>query len=307
MTEQNKYKLNLPETSFPMRGNLAKREPEWLKSLEDKQIYDAIRKSRLGMEKYILHDGPPYANGNIHIGHAVNKILKDFIIKSKTFSGFDVPYVPGWDCHGLPIELVIEKEHGKNLKPQKFRDLCRTYAREQVESQKKDFQRLGVFGEWDRPYLTMDYKIEANIVRSLAKIYESGYLYQGGKPVNWCTDCGSALAEAEVEYEDKKSIAVDVAFNCIDREAIERIFDCKINKDIFAVIWTTKPWTLPANEAICVNPKLKYGLYEKEDKVLILSTDLSKKKLQSYELEGNLVGSCDGAALENLQCRHPFP
>ncbi|MDG1692373.1 MAG: class I tRNA ligase family protein, partial [Methylophilaceae bacterium] len=171
MTEQNKYKLNLPETSFPMRGNLAKREPEWLKSLEDKQIYDAIRKSRLGKEKYILHDGPPYANGNIHIGHAVNKILKDFIIKSKTFSGFDVPYIPGWDCHGLPIELVIEKEHGKNLKPQEFRDLCRTYAREQVESQKKDFQRLGVFGEWDKPYLTMDYKIEANIVRSLAKIY----------------------------------------------------------------------------------------------------------------------------------------
>ena len=261
MTEQNKYKLNLPETSFPMRGNLAKREPEWLKSLEDKQIYEAIRKSRLGKEKYILHDGPPYANGNIHIGHAVNKILKDFIIKSKTFSGFDVPYIPGWDCHGLPIELVIEKEHGKNLKPQEFRDLCRTYAREQVESQKKDFQRLGVFGEWDKPYLTMDYKIEANIVRSLAKIYESGYLYQGGKPVNWCTDCGSALAEAEVEYEDKKSIAVDVAFNCIDREAIERIFDCKINKDIFAVIWTTTPWTLPANEAICVNPKLEYGLY----------------------------------------------
>ncbi len=306
MTEQNKYKLNLPETSFPMRGNLAKREPEWLKNLEDKQIYDAIRKSRLGMEKYILHDGPPYANGNIHIGHAVNKILKDFIIKSKTFSGFDVPYVPGWDCHGLPIELVIEKEHGKNLKPQEFRDLCRTYAREQVESQKKDFQRLGVFGEWGKPYLTMDYKIEANIVRSLAKIYESGYLYQGGKPVNWCTDCGSALAEAEVEYEDKKSIAVDVAFNCIDREAIERIFDCKINKDIFAVIWTTTPWTLPANEAICVNPKLEYGLYEIEDKFLILSTDLSKTKLQSYELEGNLVGSCDGAALENIQCRHPF-
>ena len=237
MTEKNKYKLNLPETSFPMRGNLAKREPEWLKSLEHKKIYDAIRKSRLGMKKYILHDGPPYANGNIHIGHAVNKILKDFIIKSKTFSGFDVPFIPGWDCHGLPIELVIEKEHGKNLKPKEFRSLCRSYAHEQVESQKKDFQRLGVFGEWNKPYLTMDYKIEANIIRSLAKIYESGYLYQGGKPVNWCTDCGSALAEAEVEYEDKKSIAIDVAFNCIDKESIERIFDYKINKDIFAVIW----------------------------------------------------------------------
>jgi isoleucyl-tRNA synthetase len=306
MTEKNKYKLNLPETSFPMRGNLAKREPEWLKSFEHKKIYDAIRKSRLGMKKYILHDGPPYANGNIHIGHAVNKILKDFIIKSKTFSGFDVPFIPGWDCHGLPIELVIEKEHGKNLKPKEFRSLCRSYAHEQVESQKQDFQRLGVFGEWDKPYLTMDYKIEANIIRSLAKIYESGYLYQGGKPVNWCTDCGSALAEAEVEYEDKKSIAIDVAFNCVDRKAIEKIFEYKINKDIFAVIWTTTPWTLPANEAICVNPKLEYGLYEIEDKFLILSTELSKTKLKSYGLEGHQVGSCDGAALENIQFLHPF-
>mgnify|MGYP000035333202 FL=1 len=306
MTEQNKYKLNLPETNFPMRGNLAKREPEWLKNLDNNKTYEAIRKSRLGMKKYILHDGPPYANGNIHIGHAVNKILKDFIIKSKTLSGFDVPYIPGWDCHGLPIELVIEKEYGKNLKAKDFRRLCREYAKEQVESQKKDFQRLGVFGDWGRPYLTMDFKIEANIIRSLAKIYENGYLYQGGKPVNWCTDCSSALAEAEVEYEDKKSMAVDVSFKCINTRDVEEIFDCKINKGVFAVIWTTTPWTLPANEAICVNPKLEYGLYETEDKFLILSTELAKTKLLAYELKGNLVGSCNGGALENIQCYHPF-
>jgi len=306
MTEINKYKLNLPETSFPMRGNLAKREPDWLKSLEDRKIYDSIRKARRGMKKYILHDGPPYANGNIHIGHAVNKILKDFIIKSKTFSGFDVPFVPGWDCHGLPIELVIEKEYGKNLNPKEFRRLCRAYAKEQVENQKKDFKRLGVFAEWDRPYLTMDFKIEANIIRSLAKIYDNGYLYQGGKPVNWCTDCGSALAEAEVEYEDKKSTAIDVAFKCIDKAVIENIFNYKINKDIFAVIWTTTPWTLPANEAISVNPKLQYGLYEIEDKAFILSTELAKEKLLSYKLEGSLKASCIGEALENVQCRHPF-
>jgi len=306
MTEKNKYKLNLPETSFPMRGNLAKREPEWLKSLEDQKIYDSIRDSRSGRKKYILHDGPPYANGNIHIGHAVNKILKDFIIKSKTFSGFDVPFLPGWDCHGLPIELVIEKEHGKNLKPKEFRKLCRTYAKEQVENQKKDFQRLGVFGDWTNPYLTIDFSIEANIIRSLAKIYDKGYLYQGGKPVNWCIDCGSALAEAEVEYEDKKSIAIDVAFKCIDIKSIEDIFDYKIKKDIFAVIWTTTPWTLPANEAICVNPKLEYGLYELDRRFLILSTDLAEAKLRSYKLEANLVGTCKGEVFENIKCQHPF-
>ncbi len=213
--EQNKYKLNLPETTFPMRGDLAKREPAWLKQWTDKKLYERIRASRKGKTKFILHDGPPYANGDIHIGHAVNKILKDIIIKSKTLSGFDAPYVPGWDCHGLPIELVVEKNHGKNIDPAWFRELCRAYAAEQVERQKKDFIRLGVLGDWDNPYLTMDFKTEADIMRALGKIYENGYLYQGSKPVHWCVDCGSALAEAEVEYEDVNSPAIDVGFKVV--------------------------------------------------------------------------------------------
>ena len=196
--EPNKYKINQPETPFPMRGDLAKREPAWLKQWQDKKLYERIRASRKGAQKFILHDGPPYANGDIHIGHAVNKILKDIIIKAKTLSGFDAPYVPGWDCHGLPIELVVEKTHGKNIDPAKFRELCRAYAAEQVERQKKDFIRLGVLGDWDNPYLTMDFKTEADIMRALGEIYRNGYLYQGSKPVHWCVDCGSALAEAEV-------------------------------------------------------------------------------------------------------------
>ncbi|MEZ0211073.1 MAG: class I tRNA ligase family protein, partial [Methylophilus sp.] len=213
MTDQNKdskYKLNLPETSFPMRGDLSKREPAWLASWQQRKVYDRIRTKRQGAKKFILHDGPPYANGDIHIGHAVNKILKDIIIKAKTMSGFDAPYVPGWDCHGLPIELVVEKAHGKNIAPAKFRELCRAYAAEQVEKQKKDFIRLGVFGDWDHPYLTMAFDTEADIMRALGDIYKNGYLYQGSKPVHWCVDCGSALAEAEVEYEDVNSPAIDV-------------------------------------------------------------------------------------------------
>ncbi len=203
--EQNKqgnaYPLNLPETAFPMRGDLAKREPAWLAEWTDKKLYQRIRQARQGKPKFILHDGPPYANGDIHIGHAVNKILKDIIIKAKTLSGFDAPYVPGWDCHGLPIELVVEKNHGKDIAPAKFRELCREYALEQVARQKKDFIRLGVLGDWDQPYLTMDFKTEADIMRALGEIYNNGFLYQGSKPVHWCVDCGSALAEAEVEYQ----------------------------------------------------------------------------------------------------------
>ncbi|OYY91906.1 MAG: isoleucine--tRNA ligase, partial [Methylophilales bacterium 16-45-7] len=183
--QTSKYKLNLPETSFPMRGDLAKREPAWLAQWQEKKLYQTIRAVRKGAKKFILHDGPPYANGDIHIGHAVNKILKDIIVKSKTMSGFDAPYVPGWDCHGLPIELVVEKTHGKNIEPAKFRELCRTYAAEQVEKQKKDFIRLGVLGDWDHPYLTMDFKTEADIMRALGEIYKNGYLYQGSKPVHW--------------------------------------------------------------------------------------------------------------------------
>jgi len=310
MTDQNKnknkYKLNLPETSFPMRGNLAKREPQWLQHWLNKGVYQEIRKSRKGKKKYILHDGPPYANGDIHIGHAVNKILKDFIIKSKTLSGFDVPYIPGWDCHGLPIELVIERQYGKNISPNKFRALCREYAKTQVEKQKTDFQRLGVLGDWDQPYLTLDYKTEANIVRALAKIYQNGFLYQGSKPVHWCTDCGSALAEAEVEYEDRTSLAIDVGFICADPKKIEYIFSKKVNKDVLAVIWTTTPWTLPANEAICVNPKLEYGLYEIDNKFLIISTELAEKKLEIYGVNASRVAICNGRELEGILFTHPF-
>jgi len=204
--------LNLPDTPFPMRGDLARREPAWVKEWQEKKLYQRIREAAQGRPKFILHDGPPYANGDIHIGHAVNKILKDIIVRSKTLAGFDAPYVPGWDCHGLPIELQVEKQHGKEIPAAKFRELCRDYAQAQIERQKADFIRLGVLGEWDNPYRTMDFKFEADIMRTLGRIHANGYLYQGQKPVHWCVDCGSALAEAEVEYEDKTSPAIDVAF-----------------------------------------------------------------------------------------------
>ena len=305
MTEENKYKLNLPDTSFPMRGNLAKREPSWVANWNKSNTYKKIRNARAGKTKYILHDGPPYANGDIHIGHAVNKILKDFIIKSKTLSGYDAPYVPGWDCHGLPIELVIEKKYGKNIDADKFRQLCREYALEQVEKQKKDFERLGVLGDWSNPYLTLDKKTEANTVRSLAKIYANGFLYQGSKPVHWCIECGSALAEAEVEYEDKTSEVVDVTF-ILDQKNSETIFSEANNKPVAAIIWTTTPWTLPANEAISVNPKLNYGLYELSDKYVILATDLAENNLLKYKQPIKLINNFKGKELEGLLFKHPF-
>lgn len=305
MTEENKYKLNLPDTSFPMRGNLAKREPSWVANWNKSNTYKKIRNARAGKTKYILHDGPPYANGDIHIGHAVNKILKDFIIKSKTLSGYDAPYVPGWDCHGLPIELVIEKKYGKNIDADKFRHLCREYALEQVEKQKKDFERLGVLGDWSNPYLTLDKRTEANTVRSLAKIYANGFLYQGSKPVHWCIECGSALAEAEVEYEDKTSEVVDVTF-ILDQKNSETIFSEANNKPVAAIIWTTTPWTLPANEAISVNPKLNYGLYELSDKYVILATDLAEINLLKYKQPIKLINNFKGKELEGLLFKHPF-
>jgi isoleucyl-tRNA synthetase len=310
MTEEakdSKYKLNLPETTFPMRGDLAKREPAWLKEWQDKQLYQRIRKARKGAKKFILHDGPPYANGDIHIGHAVNKILKDIVIKSKTMSGFDAPYVPGWDCHGLPIELVVEKNHGKNIDPAKFRELCRKYAAEQVERQKKDFIRLGVLGDWDNPYLTMDFKTEADIMRALGAIYKNGYLYQGSKPVHWCVDCGSALAEAEVEYEDVNSPAIDVGFKVVDNAALGKAFGVVVSGDAYAVIWTTTPWTLPANQAVSVNANLTYDLVETSRGLLILAQDLAKATLERYaETDVVVVASCQGATLEKLVLQHPF-
>lgn len=301
--------LNLPDTAFPMRGDLPKREPQWVALWQQKKLYQRIREISAGRPRFVLHDGPPYANGDIHIGHAVNKVLKDIIVRSKTLSGFDAPYVPGWDCHGLPIEHQIEKLHGKNIPADKVRELCRTYAAEQVERQKKDFIRLGVLGEWDNPYLTMSFKAEADEIRALGKILEQGYLYQGLKPVNWCLDCGSALAEAEVEYEDKNSPAIDVAFEVHENHAdkLAAAFGLShLRGPAFAVIWTTTPWTLPANEAVSVHPELTYDLIETEKGGLILVRELAEAALKRYGLDGDVVGSCPGSALDQVLLKHPF-
>ncbi|MEZ9141029.1 MULTISPECIES: isoleucine--tRNA ligase [unclassified Shewanella] len=310
-----KSTLNLPETDFPMRGNLANREPEMLNRWTQNELYQKIRDSRIGRKPFILHDGPPYANGNIHIGHSVNKILKDIIIKSKTMAGFDAPYVPGWDCHGLPIELMVEKKVGKpgqKISAAEFRAECRKYAAKQVDGQRDDFIRLGVLGDWHNPYLTMDYSTEANIVRSLSKVIDSGHLHKGVKPVHWCTDCGSALAEAEVEYEDKTSPAIDVAFNAVDSAAVAAKFAVEgYTPTISAVIWTTTPWTIPANRALCLSPELDYSLVEfvKEGvtKTLILAEVLVESCMTRFEAESHtVIGTVKGAELELLRFNHPL-
>ncbi|MCL1068271.1 isoleucine--tRNA ligase [Shewanella olleyana] len=310
-----KSTLNLPETDFPMRGNLANREPEMLNRWTQNELYQKIRDSRIGRKPFILHDGPPYANGNIHIGHSVNKILKDIIIKSKTMAGFDAPYVPGWDCHGLPIELMVEKKVGKpgqKISAAEFRAECRKYAAKQVDGQRDDFIRLGVLGDWHNPYLTMDYSTEANIVRSLSKVIESGHLHKGVKPVHWCTDCGSALAEAEVEYEDKTSPAIDVAFNAVDSAAVAAKFGVEgYTSTISAVIWTTTPWTIPANRALCLSPELDYSLVEfvknGQTKTLILAEVLVESCMTRYEAESHtVIGTAKGAELEMLRFNHPL-
>ncbi|PXW88207.1 isoleucyl-tRNA synthetase [Nitrosomonas sp. Nm84] len=309
MTDYKKT-LNLLDTPFPMRGNLASREPGMLKAWQEKNLYQKIRSASKGRPKFILHDGPPYANGDIHIGHAVNKILKDIIIKSKTLAGFDAPYVPGWDCHGLPIEHQIEKKHGKHLPADKVRELCRAFAKEQVERQKADFIRLGVLGDWDNSYLTMDFKTEAGIIRALGKIYQNGYLYQGQKPVNWCIDCGSALAEAEVEYEDKTSPAIDVGFTVQSSEyqSLSDAFGVVIPANIptYAIIWTTTPWTLPANQAVSVHPDFDYELIKTTRGWLILAAELKQACLERYDLTGETLATCKGQALEHLLLQHPF-
>lgn len=310
-----KHTLNLPETKFPMRGNLAQREPEMLKQWYEKDLYKKIRQACEGRPTFILHDGPPYANGNIHIGHAVNKILKDIIIKSRTLDGFDAPYVPGWDCHGLPIELNVEKKVGKpgtKVDAKTFRDKCREYAQTQVNGQREDFKRLGVLGEWDNPYLTMNYEFEANIVRTLGKIIDHGHLHKGSKPVHWCLDCGSALAEAEVEYYDKTSPAIDVAFKAIDKTTIFKACDAEENEhDVAAVIWTTTPWTLPANMAVCLHPDLEYVLVKADTSVgainLLLADALHEAALERYGVEKiKIIGRCQGQVLEKQLLQHPF-
>ena len=301
--------LNLPDTPFPMRGDLAKREPGWIAQWQANKLYEKLRANGKGRPLFVLHDGPPYANGDIHIGHAVNKILKDIIVKSKTLDGFDAPYVPGWDCHGLPIELVVEKAHGKAIAPAKFRELCREYAAGQVERQKADFIRLGVLGDWHRPYLTMDYRFEADIIRQLGRIQANGHLYLGAKPVHWCVDCGSALAEAEVEYEDKTSPAIDVAFAVANgaelaaRIGLAAAPDCPA----YAVIWTTTPWTLPANRAVAVHADFTYDLVRTPKGLLILARDLAESAIQRYGFEAvETVAQIKGAALEGLKLKHPF-
>ena len=263
---KNKYPVNLTETPFPMRGDLAKREPKWLKEWQDKKLYQRIRKASVGRPKFILHDGPPYANADIHIGHAVNKILKDMIIKTRQLDGFDAPYVPGWDCHGMPIEIQIEKLYGKGLPTNEVLTKARAYAAEQIERQKKDFVRLGVLGEWDNPYQTMAFGNEADEIRALGTILEKGYVYRGLKPVNWCFDCGSALAEAEVEYQDKRDPAIDVGFPFVEPEKIARAFGLeRLPTDFgYAVIWTTTPWTIPANQALNMHPEYIYALVQTE-------------------------------------------
>jgi isoleucyl-tRNA synthetase len=303
-----KNTLNLPDTPFPMRGDLAKREPGWVKSWQEKKRYEAIRKAAAGRPKFILHDGPPYANGDIHIGHAVNKILKDIIVKAKTLSGYDAPYVPGWDCHGLPIELQVEKQHGKEIPAAKFRELCREYAATQIERQKADFIRLGVLGDWDHPYRTMDYQFEADTLRVLGQIQQAGYLVQGAKPVHWCVDCGSALAEAEVEYEDKTSPAIDVGFEVADRADLAHRFGLKaIDESVKVVIWTTTPWTLPANQAVALHPEFTYALVRSNKGLLILADSLAEAAVKRYGSEAyEVLVRTPGQALEGVLLWHPF-
>ena len=313
-----KHTLNLPKTKFPMKANLANREPNRVKAWLEADIYGKLREARQGAEQFILHDGPPYANGQIHIGHAVNKVLKDIIVKSKSMGGYDAPYVPGWDCHGLPIELQVEKKIGKaghKVDAATFRQACRKYAQGQVNQQREDFKRLGVFGDWDNPYLTMDYQFEADIVRSLGRIVDNGHVHKGSKPVHWCVDCGSALAEAEVEYEDKTSPSVDVRFSVLDESVFlgrcHHVEDHVGEGPIAVVIWTTTPWTLPANQAVCLNPELDYAVVQCEGEHgkerLLIAEVLLKDTMARYEFEDyRVVAYCKGSVLEGLELAHPF-
>lgn len=306
-----KATLNLPNTGFAMKANLAQREPDMLKQWQANNLYQQIRAARAGREQFILHDGPPYANGDIHIGHAVNKILKDIIVKSKTLSGFDAPYVPGWDCHGLPIEHNVEKKIGKagdKVDVKTFRNKCREYAAKQVDGQKADFIRLGVQGDWDKPYLTMDYKFEADIIRSLGKIADNGHLHKGFKPVYWSVVGGSALAEAEVEYQDKTSFSIDVKFAFVDQAAIEKsINELSGSGKISLVIWTTTPWTLPANQAVSANAEVDYALVQVGDERLLIAETLIGSVLARAKIEEHkIVGRVKGAALEKMLLQHPF-
>ena len=299
--------LNLPDTPFPMRGDLPKREAGWAREWDEQGIYKKLRAARCGAEKFVLHDGPPYANGQIHIGHAVNKILKDMIVKARQLKGLDAVYVPGWDCHGLPIENAIEKLHGRSLPRDEVQAKSRAFATEQIAGQMADFKRLGVLGEWDNPYRTMDFANEANEIRALKRIIERGFVYRGLKPVYWCFDCGSSLAEFEIEYADKKSQTLDVGFKCAEPEKLAAAFGLEsLARDAFAVIWTTTAWTIPANQALNLNPELDYALVETERGILLLASVLVEKCLVRFGLTGTVLATTQGKHLALINFQHPL-
>ncbi|MBS0570468.1 MAG: isoleucine--tRNA ligase, partial [Proteobacteria bacterium] len=318
MSNDYKNTIHLPQTAFAMKADLPKREPGMLAEWEKLGRYEQIQQHSAKREHaFILHDGPPYANGAIHLGHAVNKILKDIVVKSKLLAGLRSPYVPGWDCHGLPIEVAVEKKVGKvgqKVDAAEFRKLCREYAAKQIDLQRTDFKRLGVLGEWDNLYRTMDFKYEADIIRALARIVANGHVVRGFKPVHWCFDCGSALAEAEIEYQDKTSPAIDVAYDAVDAKALALRFGVTIgDDDIVAVpIWTTTPWTLPASFAVTLGPELDYVLVEGPSRggkrvLLVVARALAEKVLARYGIDhGNALGEAKGSALEGVALRHPF-
>jgi isoleucyl-tRNA synthetase len=304
-----KKTLNLPQTAFPMQANLAQREPQMLARWEAERLYEKVQAVSRGRKQYWFVDGPPYANGDIHIGHAVNKTLKDIVVKSARLDGYDAAFVPGWDCHGLPIEQQVEKKYGKvgvKLDAAGFRAKCREYAMEQVERQKADFRRLGVLADWDRPYLTMNPAFEAEQLRVLARIVENGHVVRGFKPVHWCLDCGSSLAEAEVEYEDKQSLAIDVRFLAAEAAELNRRFGLAGNEPAGFVIWTTTPWTLPANQAISAHAELDYVLAQFGEQRLVLAEGLLEAAGKRYGAEPRVLGRAKGAALEGLKAQHPF-
>jgi len=313
-----KNTLNLPQTEFPMKANLSQREPEMLRYWEDIDWYNQLREIKKGRDQFILHDGPPYANGNIHMGTALNKILKDIIIKAKGLSGFDAPYVPGWDCHGLPIELNVEKKVGKpgrKVSVLEFRTACRQYAQKQVNEQRESFKRLGVIADWDHPYLTMNYTYEANILRCLAKVIQDGHLHRGYKPVHWCVDCGSALAEAEVEYQEKHSPSIDIRFRVLNEinlfERCHHVEDAEGEGDIFVAVWTTTPWTLPANQAVALNPEFNYAVIQGTTNLgvqrLLVAEALLIDVMVRYGIDDyRVIAYCKGKDLEGIKLQHPF-
>jgi isoleucyl-tRNA synthetase len=309
MTDKVDYRqtLNLPDTPFPMRGDLPKREPAWVQDWDDKGVYKKLRDARCNAPKFILHDGPPYANGQLHVGHAANKILKDMIVKARQLKGMDAQYIPGWDCHGLPIENAIEKLYGRKLTRDEVQAKSRAFATEQIAQQMADFKRLGVLGQWDKPYRTMEFATEANELRALKRVVERGFVYRGLKPTYWCFDCGSSLAEFEIEYADKKSQTLDVGFLCAEPAKLAAAFGLpSLAKDAFAVIWTTTAWTIPANQALNLNPELIYALVDTPRGLLLLAESLVDQCLERYSLTGSVLATCTGQKLELINFKHPL-